>query len=953
MNVTMPDRVRELATLDVVGLAGPDHERTPHGPAPDTRPDDRTFVLRGRDAELAELHGLLEHIRAGGSRALLVVGAPGIGKTALLDHLAANATGCTVVRIAGVAAESQLPYSALHRLCARWADRLVTLPAPQRTAIARSFGQTDGPEPDPFLLGLSVLSLLSEVAGARPVVCIVDDVHRIDEASAQVLGVVARRLVAESVALVFARPDDTSCPHFEAIPHLVVRGLADTDARALLDVTIPGPLDPQVRELVVTETRGNPSAIAAVAGSASLAQLAGGFGLAAGGVGADAPDASCELLLALLSNDQRQLVLLAATDPVGDPDTLWRAAEWSGIAVESLDVPGLDGVLRWGSRVTFRDPLMRAAVYRTASPSERRSAHRALAAVTDPQIDPDRRAWHLGRAAEHPDDEVALILEQNAERARTRGGLAAAAAFLDLASALTGDRSRRASRALAAASARQRSGDADGARRLLEYVDESVLDERQRGILGLLRARAAVHATHAQVSRRLLDVAAHLEPPDGRTARDAYRDALAAAHHAGQSSPGEAREVARVVRSALPGRGARHAHEELLWAWSTLLIDGYPEGAPRVHAALERLARGPVPDADELEWTWAAARLAADVWDFERWAALATRTVDLARADGALGVLATAVPALLVQGTLTGVPGDLRQLDQELAASTAATDLATSPHGALLRLAWLGREQHTLASIAAAERLAAVRGEGLGVTAADTARAVLHNGYGRHAAALTAAQRGAARAEDLWLCNQSLVELIEAAVRCHQGAQALDALDRLTERTTASGTDWALGIEARCRALVADGAEAEPFHRDAMAHLARTPVRADLARARLLYGEWLRRQRRRVEARRELRAAHELFVEMGLEAFAERAARELAATGETARRRNDETRNQLTAREAQIARMAADGLSNPEIGTRLYLSSRTVEYHLRKVFTKLDIASRAQLRGALVGGAGA
>jgi DNA-binding CsgD family transcriptional regulator/tetratricopeptide (TPR) repeat protein len=904
-------------------------------------------VLRGRGTELERLERLLRDVRAGDSRALVITGEAGVGKSVLLDQLVDRATGCRVARAAGVQAEAELAFAALHQLCTPLLDHIDRIPEPQRDAVATTFGLRTGPAPDRFLLGLSVLSLLAAATADRPLVCAIDDAQWLDRASAQILGFVARRLMAESVALVFARRDTDPDLFLTDIPETVVRGLPPEEAQALLAGAVPGPLDQRVRDRIVAETRGNPLALLELPRGLTHAELAGGFGL----VGADGLSGTIEdsfrRRLTQLSPDQHRLALLAAAEPLGDPALLWRAAKRLDIPVEVSGPDGFDGLLHWGTRVTFRHPLVRSATYRAASPEERREAHRALAEVTDPVVDVDRRAWHLAQATPGPDEDIARELERSAGRAQGRGGFAASAAFLERSAALTPDSTARTGRALAAAEAQLRAGDPEAALRLSAAAQVGPLDELQEARVDLLRAHIAyAHNCGDGAPALLLRAARQLEPLDLPLARETYLDALASANFAGRVMPGALVAAAEAARRA-PAPATARPWDLLLDGVALLVTEGYAAGVPLLKRALAMFGSGDISGEDTLRWSWLATRTAVELWDYDAWRQLADRMVQAARDMGALAALPL---GFAVQTGTRIYAGDLdasAALNEESDTIVEATGLRIAPYGAFFWSAWRGRETEASAIIEAAIEDATSRGEGFGVTAALVARAILYNGLGRHDEALAAAERGSEHPEDLAFHNWALIELVEAAAHCRQRERGLDAVERLAERTGASGSDWALGIEARSRALVSEGDGADRLHREAIARLDRTPVRVELARAHLLYGEWLRRRRRRLDARRELRRAHDMLTAMGVEAFAERARRELLATGETARKRTVDTGTQLTAREVQIARLAGDGLSNPEIGTRLFLSPRTVEYHLRKVFTKLDITSRTQLHRVL------
>jgi len=624
--------------------------------------------LRGRRSECDALDRLIDAVCAGESRVLVVRGDAGMGKTVLLDYLAERAQGCRVARAVGVQSEMELASAGLHQLCAPMLEHLDRLPVPQRDALRTAFGMGTGVPPERFLVGLAVLSLLSEVADEQPLICLIDDQHWLDHASAQALGFAARRLAADPVGLVFATREPGE--ELAGLPELAVEGLRDDHARALLGSALAGPLDARVRDLIVAETRGNPLALLELPRGLTPTELAGGFGLPGAQLGAGPSpgriEESFRQQLEELPVLTRRMLQLAAADPSGDPVLVRRAAGRLVIPVQAA-APAVEArLVEFGIHVRFRHPLLRSAVYRSASAADRQELHRALAEVTDPAADPDRRAWHQAQAAPGLDEEVAAELERSAGRAQARGGLAAAAAFLERAVLLTADPARHAERTLAAAQANLQAGAFGKALELLVTAEAGPLDE------------------------------------------------------------------------------------------------------------------------------FASAR------------------VDLLR------------------GQIAG-----------------------------------------------------------------------------------------------------------------------DALVRLAEITQAGGTDFGLGMEARSRALVSEPEAAESLYREAVDRLGRTQLRPELARAHLLFGEWLRRQNRRVDARAQLRIAHQMLDGMGMAAFAERARRELLATGETARKRSAEMFSTLTAQELSIAGLVVDGRTNREIGAELFLSDRTVEWHLHKIFTKLDIGSRRELRGAL------
>jgi DNA-binding CsgD family transcriptional regulator len=910
----------------------------------------RSGDLIDRRGECDVLDGLIEAVRRGESRTLVVRGEPGVGKTALLDYLVAHASGCSVAHAAGVQSEMELAFAGLHQLCAPALDRIERLPAPQRDALRTAFGLSPGPAPDRFVVGLAVLGLLSDAAEEQPLVCVVDDEQWLDRASAQVLAFVARRLAAESVGLVFAArvPSDD----LAGVPELVVEGLREDDARALLDSVLTGPLDARVRAQLVTETRGNPLALLELPRGATPAELAGGFALPSAMPLSGSIEESFRRRLDALPAETRRLLLLAAADPVGEPLLVWRAAERLGIGPAAAAAAAEAGLLELDARVRFRHPLVRSAAYRSASLQARQEAHRALAEVTDPQLDPDRRAWHRAQAAPGPDEEVAGDLERSADRAQARGGFAAAAAFLERAAMLTPEPTRRAQRLLAAARVKRDAGALGAALGLLVAVEAGPPDPLRTAEVEHLRGQIAFDQQRAGDAARLLASAARrLELLKADLARETHLEALGAAIWAGDlDSPGGLRQAAEAARAAPPGPDPPRAVDVLLDALAVLFTEGYAAAVPFLTRARELFFAADLTD-EASRWLWLAGSRASDIivielWDFESWHALAARQVRLAREAGAPVQLQVSLSFMAFPALLSGELATAALLIDEDRLITDATGNPSLAYIEMMLAAWRGREREASELIEASVRRATSGGVGLTVDFATYLSSVLYNGLGRHDVARDAAWRVFER-DQVGVGLFVVPELAEAASRTGDGALVRTALEWLSERTRVTANDWALGIEARVRALLSEGEAADGLYRESIERLGRTRLRVELARGHLLYGEWLRRERRRIDARAQLRTAHEMLASMGVEAFAERARRELLATGETARRRSVVTTDELTAQEALIARLARDGLSNPEIGTRLFISPRTVQYHLSKVFTKLDISSRNQLERAL------
>jgi len=904
--------------------------------------------LCGRHSECDVLDRLVASVRAGESAVLVLRGEAGVGKTALLGYLTERASGCRVVRGTGVESEMELAYAGLHQLCAPVLDHLDRLPGPQRAALMTAFGLSAGEPPDRFMVGLAMLSLVADVAEEQPLICVVDDAQWLDRVSAQTLAFVARRLLAEQVALVFALREPSDEQELRGLPELAITGLGDGDARALLDSAISGPVDKQVRDRILAETRGNPLALLELPRGLTPTELAFGFGLSDSMPLASRIEQGFLRRLEPLPAATRRVLLAAAAEPVGDGALLWRAVDRLGIGPEAAVAAEGTGLIELGPQIRFRHPLVRSAAYRSASLEERQEVHRVLAEVTDPELDPDRRAWHRAHAAVRPDETVAAELERSADRAQARGGLAAAAAFLEGAARLTPDPARRAERALAAAQAKHDAGASDAALALLAAARPGSSDELHRARAELLRAQIAFASRRGNdAPPLLLKAGRQLEHLDIELARETYLEAFTAAVIVGRLSRGaDVVEIAQAVRATLAASTSPRPHDLLLDGLALLVTEGRAAATPVLKQAVKAFRGDGISTAERLRWLWLAGRVAQDLWDDESWEVLCTQHVRLARDVGALAVLPIALRSRIFVHGMWGEVAEGEALIGEVQSVAAATGTQLAPYGAVLLAALRGDETEATELITATLNDVVSRGEGKGLAISHYAAALLNNGLGRYAEALRAAEV-ASEYNDLGVVSWALTELIEAAARTDRPKIAAGALERLSETARAADTDWALGIEARSRALLSDDDVAEPLYREAIDRLARTRVRLELARAHLLYGEWLRRARRRVDAREHFRTAHEMLTAMGVEAFAERARRELLATGETARKRTVETRDELTAQEAQVARLARDGLTNPEIGAELFISPRTVKYHLRKVFTKLDITSRQELSVAL------
>jgi DNA-binding CsgD family transcriptional regulator len=901
--------------------------------------------LHGRREACDTLDRLLDDARAGQSGVLVLSGDAGVGKTALLEYAIGSASDLSVLRAAGVQSEMELAYAALHQFCTPLLGSLDRLPGPQSDALRTTFGLDAGAVPDRFFVGLAVLGLLSDAADRGPVLCVVDDAQWLDRASAETFAFVARRLLAESVVMLFAtrgRWEVTA-----RLPELALEGLADADARELLASVVAGPLDERVAAQLVAETQGNPLALLELPRGLAASELAGGFGVPGASSLHARIEGSFRQRLELMPRNTQKLLLLAAAEPVGDPALLRRAAQELGIPEAAVDAAETEDLLRLDGAVVFRHPLVRSAVYRSAGPNERREVHRALAEATDPQIDPDRRAWHRAQAASLPDEEVAAELERSAARAQARGGYAAAAAFLERATALTPEESRRSGRALAAADAKVEAGALDDARRLLATAESGLLNELGQARAVLLRGRVTFLAARSTDGAAvLLEAAERFRRFDPVLARETYVEALTAAIHAGRlAAPGASvREVAEAGISA-PRALMPRGSDLLLDGLAAACSDSYAEAVPILREAQRAIVSG-MSQTEQLRWMYGATLSTLLLWDDEAWERLAEGHLQLIRETGAVGELPDALGHRGQMHLFSGQLAAAASLQEALQEATELTGNPIAPYLEVSVLAMRGREADARRLIDRARSELIARGEGAGLEFMDWAESVLYNGLGRYDEALAAARRVLDHAE-LVPVNWAIPELIEAAVRVGTPELATEADRRLADRARASATDWAVGIAARSHALLLGEELAESQYLKAIERLGNTRMAVDSARTHLLYGEWLRRQRRRLDARKELRTAHEMFSEFGMEAFADRARVELLATGEHARKRTIETRDDLTPQEAEIARLARDGLSNSEIGARLFISKHTVEYHLRKVFAKLGISSRSKLAKVL------
>jgi DNA-binding CsgD family transcriptional regulator len=906
-------------------------------------------ALLGRNAEFASLDRVLEDARAGRGCVLVLRGEPGVGKSALLDYVAERAEGCQLARAAGVEYEAELTLAGLQQLLgASVLPRSEHLPGPQRDALRVALGMQQGPAPDRFLVALATLGVLCDMSENGTLVCLIDDAQWLDRASIQVLAFIGRRLAAERFALVFAVREPNAVQELDGLPELIVEGLGDHDARRLLAWAAPGHLDEQVRDRIVAETRGNPLALLELPRSLTPAEIAGGFGLPDGRTLSGRIQQSFLRRIESLPEDARELLLVAAAEPVGDVTLLLRALDTLGIAAESVVPAENAGLIEIGQRVGFPHPFVRSAAYRAATPEARRRGHAALADATDPDSEPDRRAWHRAHATAAPDETVAVELERCASRAQARAGPEAAAAFLERAVELTPEVQRRGERAISAAQAKFDAGALAAAEGLLAVAAICPLDELGRARVDRLKAHIGFARSRGGDTPVLLSAAAQrLETLDPELARQTHLEALWAVVRSGRfARPHGVVDAAEAAIAPMRGRSSRTVDlmlEGLTWRMGR----GYTAALPLVARALDSFQHEGFCQ-ENITWCWLACQLAMDVWDDGACENIASGLSAVARERGALTVLPFALNYSAAHQLFAGRFDVAEQLVDEADRITAATSSVPIADFSVLIAAWRGDSDKTHQLRAAIIPDATSRGEGFAVEAAEWAAATLHVGKGDYADAVTAAQR-AYDPDGLGFNVWVLPELIEAAARNGDRPIAEAAFEQLAERSSMSNTKWARGIEARSRALLTDGQDAEDLYRDGIEQLGRSRVVVHHARAQLIYGEWLRREHRRVDARVQLKAAHAAFDAMGAGAFAERAQRELLATGETVRKRTADTYDALTPQEAQIARLAYEGLTNPEIGQQLFLSHRTVEWHLRKVFTKLGINSRRELTNALRG----
>ncbi|WP_160150828.1 ATP-binding protein [Microbacterium timonense] len=896
-----------------------------------------------RHKERSRLDDLIERLREGGSSTLLLNGGAGVGKTTVLTHLTSRSAGMQVLTVTGVQSEMRLPYSALHQLCRPLMPALPSLPAPQRAALEIMFGMREGAFPDRFLLGLATLSLLGEASRTQPVLCVIDDAQWLDEGSAHVLGFVARRLRVESVGMVFAvrTPGDTSA--FDGLPRLAVAGLGRADAEALLTSLVPGPIDPRALNRILDEADGNPLSLVEAARVLARAEISTGLILRHGSVKPHQLEERFRARVAVLPAETRRLLLVAAADPTADPQLIGEASDRLAIDPDAILPAAEAGLCAPGLPVRFRHPLIRSAVYRAADPDAVRSTHAALAEVSAGRGDPDLLSWHRAQSAAGIDEAAAIGLAEAGERARARGGGIAAAAFLREALTLTADSRRRARWQLRLAQTELASGRYRLAADEVENALHGDLDEALAAEATLTRARVEFARERGGLAvPLLLDAARRLRPRAPDAAREAYFEALSAAMFGSSLSETDVRLVSREwLASGLVGDP--RVPYALLDAMASVLRDETPGALHTLQRAVGAFGV-PVPgEREHLPWLWHATIAALAVWDMETWDAVSARHLELARAAGDYAELPIALTTRTYLHLFAGnMPAALAAV-REMEVITAATRGGMNPSGAVGAAALQGEDARLRKLVESTIADAHGRADGSGVAVAHWAAALLHNSRGRY----RDAREWASRASELHnplhsATNWALVESVEAASRLPDVDPGED-LERLRAATVASGSDWGTGVYERSLALTSADDSAEDHYVAALESLERSGSRLDGARASLVYGEWLRRRRRQSQAREHLQRAYRAFTDMGMSGFGARARAELEASGERARKEWAGDRALLTGQETQIAQLAVEGLTNGEIATRLFLSSRTVEHHLAKVFGKLHITSRQQL----------
>jgi len=913
-------------------------------------------TLIGRRRECAVLDAVAASVRGGRSDSLVFAGEAGVGKTRLLQYLRDSADGMTTLWITGAQSELRLGFAALHRLMAPHLERLECLSGPHRRALEVTFGFQDGPTPNRLMVSLGALAFLSDLATERPVLCLIDDAQWLDPESLAVLGFVSRHLYVDPIGLVFsAREHSGDLTALAGLPTRHVDPLDSESAHAILDCAVPGVLDPRVSARVISETGGNPLAMLETVAGLTADQLAGRRHLPPRLPVGRWVERHFLAQVATMPPDARTTLLVAAASSDDEPTTMWRAAELLGVETEAVSPAVHQGVVSFEPRIAFRHPLIRSAVYGGATLDERRRVHAALAQAADGAGRADQAAWHRASAVTAPDESIAAALEASAARAKRRGGYSMQAAFLTRAAELSPGSGDRALRHLAAAQAHVMAGDGLLAEAILDLATPGLDDAGMHVSVQRMRASIAVFfSRHKDAPAILLDAASRVDVTDVSVRRQILFDAMQAAVVARQYTVDvTVEEVAHAALDTVRAGGSSPSTKDLLLdGFATRIVRSYADAVPLLKGAVASMFTDETAADVDIPSTILGWFAADDVWDEKGRRAMFERAQAIERRHGALGAMRITLAGLAVSqawaGHMTEAENSYGEAS-EISALIGVPPPATT--GVLLEVrAWQGRESESRAVASLTADWGRQKGARILEIFALMGLTVLEVGLGRYPEALRWASE-IVEDDPPGFGNRVLSEVVEAGVRSGDLTAARKALTRLTERATASSTPWALGVLARSTALMAADADAETHYRQAIDHLTATEVRTELARAHLLYGEWLRRRKRRRDAQRHLRTAHEMFIEMGAGAFAARARTERRAAGDPSYGgRSPRNRLGLTHQELQVARQAGSGVPNAEIAGRLFITKSTVEYHLSKVFRKLGVTSRRQLLAALAEG---
>jgi DNA-binding CsgD family transcriptional regulator len=906
-------------------------------------------VLLGREAEKGTLARLVAAAADGISGALVLYGDVGMGKTTLLGFAAEVDPDIRFAKIAGIETENQLPFAGLHRLLLPFLGGLDDLPSNQRNALTAAFGLSDQRPADVFLVGLATLSLLAVYAIPKGLLCVIDDAQWLDPESLQALTFVARRLMADRTAMIFGfRGSSGISTAFAGIPSMEISGLEESAALQLLSLSVPSFLNSQVARRIVAETNGCPLALIELAEELSAGQWVGADPLLEPVPIGRRLEEHYYRRTSTLPAGARTFLLVAAAEPSGDRFLVRKVAADLGCGPDAESLVIREQLLTVEPQVLFRHPLIRSAVYSGADIQDRRAVHLALASAIDRATDPDRRARHLAAITSGPDPELADEFESAAHRARERGGFAAEASLLAQSAEFTEDPRLRSRRFIDSATAALDGGSVEQAGILLararqRLIDPLILAEAQN-IDGRLRI-ALLQPTAAQ---HLLSAARQFLPLDMDRARNSLLEAIVAYFVSQTMAVGtDSRELAEMALTSKRNSSEAGLADLLLESFGMLCGVGYAEAVEVLRRTARWLSAGPVSKEEVAAFYMFGIFLANELLDDRMYASWVERVEMEARESGALlalqYILICAAENQLRTGRFSAAESNFAEV-AEITVAIGGPDIYT-PLNAVL-LAWRGDEQGTRSATTLLIEGANAIGSAGAAIVGYRALSILAMGAGRYREALQAAQESISLQTIGWL-SEALPIVIEAASRCGEHHIAERALRELTDRAKSTATPWALGVLARCRALLADDMDAETLYEEAITNLEQTPLVVELAWTNLIYGEWLRRQNRRMEARTRLRAAHHTFESIGATGFAGRARAELLATGEHIRRRSVETRNELTDQELRIARLASEGATNPEIAGRLFLSASTIDYHLKKVYRKLGITSRRQLHTLL------